>query len=564
MTTKINFRGETFELPKDFNVEEVKKQRRDQEEKAAEAPDTNTTAAMRSELRDMKFHSACRFYEKVIHYGDRDMIRWMARNDRFFLLTCVLAREDALHPWIYDRCREVERNPEGYLDLWSRFHYKSTIITLAGSIQRIIQNPNITIGIMANVSSLAKKFTQQIQRALEAKNLYNLFPEILHEKPPQRNWSAQEGIIVKRTANPKEPTVQPCGLVDGQPIGSHFALRIYDDIVTPEAVGTPDQIEKTTKAWELSLALGTSDGGEAWYLGTRYHPDDTYKAILDRGALKERRRICEDDNGRAVLLTQPALEKIRREMGERTYSAQMLQNPIASGVRLFKDDWLCYTNNPPPNNRMNIYIIVDSSTGRTKQSDFTVMTVIGLGRDNNYYLLDGIRERINLAQRQRHLFSLVQKWRPLTTFWEQNGLASDVEHIKSKQEDESYHFQIVPINQTVPKLARIGWLVPLFEQRRIWLPSTLPKVDPNGETYDFVADFVEKEYKAYPVVKNDDMLDCLANIEHPVCKMVMRFPVSTTSNHAPHDSPFQNVKDSQGASGTWQRQGSLWTPSWNR
>ena len=194
---------------------------------------------------DLTYEQAKSVYVDVLTRGDPDEMRWFCRHDRFFLLVVAMGRQDVCHPWIYERCREVEKEPEGHLDLWSRFHYKSTIITLAGVVQEILKNPEITIGIFSHVLSTSKKFVRQIQRALEDRRLYELFPDILHERPPQRFWSAQDGLIVKRKGNPKEPTVQAAGLVDGQPIGAHFDLRVYDDIVTAESVSTPDQIAKT-------------------------------------------------------------------------------------------------------------------------------------------------------------------------------------------------------------------------------------------------------------------------------------------------------------------------------
>ncbi|MFW6121183.1 MAG: hypothetical protein ACOC80_09845 [Petrotogales bacterium] len=50
--------------------------------------------------------------------------RELAQTELFFLLTYVLNRSDCNNDWIYDRIVEVQNNPDGYIDLWAREHYK--------------------------------------------------------------------------------------------------------------------------------------------------------------------------------------------------------------------------------------------------------------------------------------------------------------------------------------------------------------------------------------------------------------------------------------------------------
>ncbi len=185
------------------------------------------------------------------------------RTDLHWLLVNGLGRKDCDNDWVRDRCREVQANPDGYLDLWAREHYKSTVITYALTIQDILNNPNITIGIFSHTRPIAKAFLRQIKQEFERnETLKAWFPDILYSDPRAQSpkWSEDEGIVVKRTSNPKEATVEAWGVVDGQPTSKHYKLMVYDDTVTRESVTTPEQIAKTTEAWELSRNL-TAQGG---------------------------------------------------------------------------------------------------------------------------------------------------------------------------------------------------------------------------------------------------------------------------------------------------------------
>jgi hypothetical protein len=68
-----------------------------------------------------------------------------------------------------DRCKEVQANPDGHLDLWAREHYKSTIITYGKTIQDVLashgENPlsewrgeELTVGFFSVTRPLAKGF----------------------------------------------------------------------------------------------------------------------------------------------------------------------------------------------------------------------------------------------------------------------------------------------------------------------------------------------------------------------------------------------------------------------
>jgi predicted phage terminase large subunit-like protein len=265
-------------------------------------------------------------------------VKELCKTDLFYLLVYAMGRLDANKDWLFDRCREVQAEPNGMLDLWSREHYKSTVITFALTIQEILNNPNVTIGIFSHTRPIAKGFLRQIKRELELNvTLKALFPEILYENPSKEaiKWSEDDGIIVKRSTNPKEATIEAWGVVDGQPTGKHFNLLIYDDVVTKESVNTPEMIEKTTDALALSYNLG-AHGGRRRFIGTRYHFSDTYKVIMDRGTATPRIHAATHDGsmtGTPVFLTQEQLDEKRRDQGPYVFSC------FVGGTSVTKSDW---------------------------------------------------------------------------------------------------------------------------------------------------------------------------------------------------------------------------------
>ena len=209
--------------------------------------------------------------------------------------------------WIYDRCREVEAAPDGYLDLWAREHGKSSLITCAGVIQEVLIDPELTVAIFSSTQKSARKFLHQIKREFETNTiLRHACADVVWEKPQQDapRWGL-DGIVLRRASNPKEGTVEAWGLIDGMPTGGHYGLLVYDDIVTIETVRNPDMVRKATESWEMSDNLGAGNVRKQ-HIGTRYSFGDSWGQILERNILKPRIYPGSDDGtptGNPVLMT---------------------------------------------------------------------------------------------------------------------------------------------------------------------------------------------------------------------------------------------------------------------
>jgi predicted phage terminase large subunit-like protein len=457
-------------------------------------------------------------YRDVLGDKDTAALRKLCTQDLFFLLTIGCKRKDINKDWLYARCREVEANPNGHLDLWAREHYKSTIITFGKSIQDLLADPDqTTIGIFSHTRPIAKGFLDQIKRELESNTfLKSLFPDVLYENPKSEapKWSLDSGIILKRKSNPKEANVEAWGLVDGQPTSKHFKILVFDDVVTRESVTTPEQIKKVTSAWELSLNLGSQNGFKR-YIGTRYHSNDTYKTMMDRGSVIPRIYPATHNgkmDGNPVFMKAEDLAEKRRDMGPYTFGTQMLQDPVADNAMGFKEPWLRFYETLGDTSRWNKYILVDPASKKKTTSDYTVMEVIGLAPDNNYYLIDAIRDRLNLTQRTKKLFEFVRQYEPVAVGYEQYGMQSDIEHIRYVMEQENYRFEIIEVGGNIAKEDRIKGLVPVCEQGRFYMPKRLSFVDYQGRSVDYVRSFIDDEFLTFPVSTHDDMLDCRARI----------------------------------------------------
>ena len=284
-------------------------------------------------------------------------------------------------------------------------------------------------------------------------------------------------------------------------------------------------MKKTTDAWALSLNL-SSRGGYIRYVGTYYHMLDTYAEIITREAAIERKypaTVDGTEDGKPVMLTYKQLADKRKAMGPYIFSCQMLLNPVADKAMGFKREWISIYHS-----KVNFipswwvfYILADPANAKKKHNDYTTILVIAVGDDGNYYLVDGVHDRLNLTERTAALFKLHRNYRPIQTGFEMYGKDSDIQHIEHVMEEEQYRFPITALGGLTSKPDRIRKLVPLFEQKKFWVPDRLLFKTVNGKVEDLMQAFYA-EYDFFPVAKTDDILDCAARMLSP--EIVIKVP----------------------------------------
>lgn len=209
----------------------------------------------------------------------QQILREKCQSDLQFLVTEVFGLKrwsKSLHGTLV---KHLQDPGDRKLILLPRGHQKSTIITVCWTIQQLLINPNLTVGIYSATWKLSKDLLHQIKNILVTsplKSIYGPFDK-------SSRWTIESiDITQKNAALKKDPTISTGGLDSGK-TGSHCDLMIFDDVVTPENTGTPEQTRKTIDAFKDCLPL-LNPGGKIVVVGTRYTQGDLYGELIEQEA----------------------------------------------------------------------------------------------------------------------------------------------------------------------------------------------------------------------------------------------------------------------------------------
>jgi hypothetical protein len=232
--------------------------------------------------------------------------------------------------FVVEKCKEVENDFAGGRkafipteDIWGRYHFKSTIITIAETAQFHLKHPNECSCIFSYKKPAAEKFLDSVRCIYELPFMVAVFSDLLYgdratSKSQAPSWSLQNGITLKRNSTRKEKTVEASGLVEGMVTGSHYERMIFDDVETHDMADNVDQLNKCFEKFDMAdnLASG-SDTDIVRVVGTYYSHCGPLIRIRDmkdadgNKIYKTRIVPSQDKDGNPVLVSKKKLAELK-------------------------------------------------------------------------------------------------------------------------------------------------------------------------------------------------------------------------------------------------------------
>lgn len=398
--------------------------------------------------------------------------------------------------------------------LLPRGHLKSTIVTVGLTIQTILRNPNCRVLIGNQIWDMSRTFLREIKGQLENSQLKYLFGDFISAK-----WNEDMIIVRQRTKPLKEPTVLTTG-VEAETTGGHFDLIILDDLTGLQNSQTPEQREKT-KRFRRSMINLLEPGGMLIEIGTRWHLDDTFSVIFEKELkyydvmvrkvvecgkvifpkhfakkFDERRKdwVRTEDDG-----CMDYIQHLRDSMPIDEFLAQYENNPISSENQSFKQEMFKYWSKKPDG--LYVGMAVDLAISQRTEADYTAITLMGMDKEWNVYVLDYIRGHWGPQAILDNIFQMQSRWKPYVVGMEVNGFQRTLkEAVEMEQRARKQYFGVTEI-RTGPersKESRIKSLEPFYRQGKVHHAAWMKGKD------------METELLTFPKGRHDDIIDSMA------------------------------------------------------
>lgn len=479
---------------------------------------------------------------------DSDSIAFMrrhAKTDLYALATGILGYNRLRAKPHLHLCSWMERNAAWQFReiLLPRGHFKSTICTLADSIQIVLPDDagdqpwprnlgtDCRLLICHETDGQASNFLFAItNQILQNPLIAGLFPEIIPS--PRKQRINRSELELPRQGYWPEATIGTMG-VGGRNQGRHYNFIKFDDLIGDKARESA-QLMEGAKEWFDNIQSFFSKFSDDHFdlIGTRWGFDDLYAHVHDRYFLKELDedlllkyiRGVEEPNAAGVMeaifpeeFPPHKLAVLRKN--KRVFSAQYANNPDESATEFDKAwkrffHWVGYNQivvfSGKLQTRINIRdldicILIDPAV-----SGPAGVVVTGTDKLNRIFILEALKDEWKPPQLCDLVFKLVARWQPRLVAIESVLFSVIFKNwFESEMRFRGVNFNIVPVEpkeggRNLSKEHRVRQLSNYFSAGLIFFSAGV------NLTTGASQELLIKEFDSFGATKNYHMLDALA------------------------------------------------------
>lgn len=381
---------------------------------------------------------------------NKDAIRTLAEADLLTFIKLVAphrllgaVHEDLVAWWTRPEALDNQ------LTLLPRDHQKSAMIAYRVAWW-ITRQPEATVLYVSATADLAEKQLKFIKDILTS-DIYRFYwPEMVNKNENMRERWAVDEICVdhprRKAEGIRDATVKAVGLT-ANTTGLHCTVAVLDDIVVPGNAYTQLGREQTRGFYSQLSSIETT-GAKEWVVGTRYHPSDVYRDMIDMREFFFD-ETTEEDIERAVYeVFERQVEKTgeflwpkQRRSDGRTFGfdakelarkkakyldvtqffAQYYNNPNSPETASIDSGKFQYYNRESLRNLngdwylgdklLLVYAAIDFAYSVSARADYTAIVTIGLDDQGFIYVLDIDRFKTNkISEMYERVARCYRKW----------------------------------------------------------------------------------------------------------------------------------------------------------
>lgn len=201
-----------------------------------------------------------------------------------------------------------------------------------------------------------------------------------------------------------------------------------------------------------------------------------------------------------------------------TFNQELMLRIMSEEDRLIQDSdiqWYKRSQVLQNKHRFNFYITTDFATSTKQASDYSVISVWAYNNVGQWFWVDGICKRQDMAANLRDLFRLAQMYKPQGVGVEVTGQQGGfVSLLQEQMMDKNIYFPLTSEgNQNAPgirpntnKLVRFNTVVPLFKAKMIYFPLEMKTDATMAEAVNELSLASNSGFKS----KHDDFIDTIS------------------------------------------------------